>query len=99
MASYLVEGGPSRDHVRTKAMMTGAPEVWAALMAKIAQISAAYLEVQVAAGASAVQLFDSWAGTLAPDDYVAHVQPWSAQVLERAGRLGVPQDPLRCRHR
>ena len=91
VASYLVEGGPSRDHAKTKAMMSGAPDVWAALMAKIAQISAAYLEVQVAAGASAVQLFDSWAGALAPDDYVRHVQPWSAQVLEHAGRLGVPR--------
>ena len=91
VASYLVEGGPSKDHAKTKAMMYGAPDVWAALMAKIAQISAAYLEVQVAAGASAVQLFDSWAGALTPGDYETHVLPWSARVLERAGRLGVPR--------
>ena len=64
VASYLVEGGPSKDQARTKAMMFGAPDVWDALMRKIAGISAAYLEVQVAAGASAVQLFDSWAGAL-----------------------------------
>ena len=69
VASYLVEGGPSKEQARTKAMMFGAPDVWDALMRKIAGISAAYLEVQVAAGASAVQLFDSWAGALTPRDY------------------------------
>jgi uroporphyrinogen decarboxylase len=91
VASYLVEGGPSKEHARTKAMMFGAPEVWQALMEKIARISAAYLEVQVEAGASAVQLFDSWAGALTRDDYVAHVQPHSARVLERIGATGVPR--------
>jgi uroporphyrinogen decarboxylase len=91
VASYLVEGGPSKDHALTKAMMFGAPEIWAALMRKIAGISAAYLEVQVAAGASAVQLFDSWAGALAPVDYTAYVMPYSAEVLARAGALGVPR--------
>jgi len=59
VASYLVEGGPSKDHALTKAMMFGEPELWDALMRKIASISAAYLEVQVRAGASAIQLFDS----------------------------------------
>jgi uroporphyrinogen decarboxylase len=91
VASYLVEGGPSKDHALTKAMMFGAPDVWDALMRKIAAISAAYLEVQVAAGASAVQLFDSWAGALTPADYAAHVMPHSAHVLARAGELGVPR--------
>ena len=91
VASYLVEGGPSKEHALTKAMMFGAPEVFAALLAKIARVAATYLEVQVAAGASAVQLFDSWAGALAPEDYRAHVQPHSAAVLERAGALGVPR--------
>ncbi|MFZ2503447.1 MAG: uroporphyrinogen decarboxylase [Nocardioides sp.] len=91
VASYLVEGGPSKDHAKTKALMFGAPDVWAALMAKIAAISAAYLEVQVAAGASAVQLFDSWAGALTRQDYAAQVQPYSASVLARAGALGVPR--------
>ncbi|SDR88946.1 uroporphyrinogen decarboxylase [Nocardioides scoriae] len=91
VASYLVEGGPSKDHARTKAMMFGAPEVWAALMAKIAGIAAAYLEVQVEAGASAVQLFDSWAGAVSRADYEQHVMPWSAQVLERIGATGVPR--------
>lgn len=91
VASYLVEGGPSKEHAKTKAMMFGAPEVWSALMEKIAGIAAAYLEVQVAAGASAVQLFDSWAGALTPQDYAAHVQSWSTSVLARAGALGVPR--------
>jgi uroporphyrinogen decarboxylase len=91
VASYLVEGGPSKEHAKTKAMMYGAPDVWDALMRKIGGISAAYLEVQVAAGASAVQLFDSWAGALDPGDYARHVMPHSARVLERAGALGVPR--------
>jgi uroporphyrinogen decarboxylase len=91
VASYLVEGGPSREQALTKAMMFGAPEVWDALMRKIANISAAYLEVQVAAGASAVQLFDSWAGALTPADYATYVGPHSATVLARAGALGVPR--------
>ncbi|MFC6287653.1 uroporphyrinogen decarboxylase [Nocardioides sp. GCM10027113] len=91
VASYLVEGGPSKEHARTKAMMFGAPDVWDALMRKIAGIAAAYLEVQVAAGASAVQLFDSWAGALTPQDYRELVMPYSAAVLERAGTLGVPR--------
>jgi uroporphyrinogen decarboxylase len=91
VASYLVEGGPSKDHARTKAMMFGEPELWDALMRKIAGISAAYLEVQVAAGASAIQLFDSWAGALTPADYQSLVMPHSAAVLARAGALGVPR--------
>ncbi len=91
VASYLVEGGPSKDHARTKAMMFGQPDLWDALMRKIAGISAAYLEVQVRAGASAVQLFDSWAGALTPADYEERVMPHSADVLARAGRLGVPR--------
>jgi uroporphyrinogen decarboxylase len=91
VASYLVEGGPSKDHAKTKAMMYGAPDVWAALMSKIASISAAYLGVQVAAGASAVQLFDSWAGAVNPRDYEQFVMPYSASVLDAAGELGVPR--------
>ena len=89
VASYLVEGGPSKDHARTKALMFGAPEVWDALMRKIAGIAAAYLQVQVAAGASAVQLFDSWAGALARGDYERHVLPHSAAVLGSVS--GVPR--------
>jgi uroporphyrinogen decarboxylase len=91
VASYLVEGGPSKDHALTKAMMFGAPDVWDALLAKIARISAAYLRVQVDAGASAIQLFDSWAGALTPDDYRRSVMPHSAAVLAEVGTLGVPR--------
>jgi uroporphyrinogen decarboxylase len=91
VASYLVEGGPSKEHARTKALMFGAPEVWDALMRKIAAISAAYLAVQVSAGASAVQLFDSWAGALGPADYERYVMPYSASVLSEVGSLGVPR--------
>ena len=91
VASYLVEGGPSKEHAKTKAMMFGAPDVWDALMRKIASVSAAYLAVQVEAGASAVQLFDSWAGALSPGDYRRLVMPYSTQVLASAGGLGVPR--------
>jgi uroporphyrinogen decarboxylase len=91
VASYLVEGGPSKEHARTKAMMYGAPDVWDALMGKIAGIASAYLRVQVEAGASAVQLFDSWAGAMAPQDYRTLVMPYSASVLTAAGMLGVPR--------
>nr|WP_235537141.1 uroporphyrinogen decarboxylase [Nocardioides sp. Soil805] len=91
VASYLVEGGPSKEHAKTKAMMFGAPEVWDALMTKIAGIAATYLRIQVEAGASAVQLFDSWAGALTPADYRTHVMPHSARVLAAAGELGVPR--------
>ena len=91
VASYLVEGGPSKEHAKTKALMFGAPDVWAALLGKIAAISAAYLDVQVEAGASAVQLFDSWAGALSRPDYEAHVLPYSRRVLESIGARGVPR--------
>jgi uroporphyrinogen decarboxylase len=91
VASYLVEGGPSKDHAKTKAMMFGAPDVWDALMTKIAGISAAYLEIQVGAGASAVQLFDSWAGAVSPADYVRYVMPYSTAVLSRVAALDVPR--------
>jgi len=91
VASYLVEGGPSKEHAKTKALMFSAPDVWDALMTKIADIAAAYLEVQVTAGASAIQLFDSWAGALTPQDYERYVMPYSARVLARAGALGVPR--------
>lgn len=89
LASYLVEGGPSKDYARTKALMAGEPQLWADLCSRLAQISATFLQAQVAAGAAAVQLFDSWAGSLAPADYSAAVQPHSAAVL--AAVPGVPR--------
>jgi uroporphyrinogen decarboxylase len=91
LASYLVEGGPSKDHIKTKAMMHGAPDVWDALLAKLASIAAGFLRVQVEAGASAVQLFDSWAGDLSPADYRSRVLPYSAQVLSGVADLNVPR--------
>lgn len=91
LASYLVEGGPSRNHVRTKALMHGDPALWSALCARLAQISATFLRVQVEAGASAVQLFDSWAGALSRADYERCVRPHSAAVLASVGELGVPR--------
>lgn len=91
VASYLVEGGPSKEYAKTKAMMYGAPDLWHALMTKIASISATFLTVQVGAGASAVQLFDSWAGAVNREDYARFVQPYSASVLAAIGSLGVPR--------
>src|SRR5918911_318739 len=91
LASYLVEGGPSRDLLRTKALMLGEPTLWRDLLDRLAQITRTFLEVQVAAGACAVQLFDSWVGALALDDYVRAVRPASAAVLEPFAALGVPR--------
>jgi uroporphyrinogen decarboxylase len=91
LASYLIEGGPSKDHARTKAMMHSEPEVWHALLTRLAEISGAFLRLQVEAGASAVQLFDSWAGGLTPADYRAHVLPYSTSVFGAVADLGVPR--------
>jgi uroporphyrinogen decarboxylase len=91
VASYLVEGGPSREHLRTKALMFGAPDLWAALLDRLADYAIASLRAQVEAGAVAVQLFDSWAGALAPDDYRASVLPATAKVFSAIADLGVPR--------
>jgi len=90
LASYLVEGGPSKDYARTKALMVSQPDLWHDLCRRLADISATFLEVQVAAGAAAVQLFDSWVGSLSAEDYAAWVSPHSAGVLGRIQALGVP---------
>ncbi|WP_375475566.1 uroporphyrinogen decarboxylase [uncultured Jatrophihabitans sp.] len=82
LASYLVEGGPSRDHARTKALMHDDPSLWHALLERIGGIARTYLAVQIDAGASAVQLFDSWAGALSLADYTEFVLPHSRAVLE-----------------
>ncbi|MDG4785866.1 uroporphyrinogen decarboxylase [Micromonospora sp. WMMD1102] len=91
LASYLVEGGPSRNHLRTKALMHGAPDVWHALLARLAEITLAFLRVQVGAGVSAVQLFDSWAGALSEADYRRFVLPHSTAVLRGLADAGVPR--------
>jgi uroporphyrinogen decarboxylase len=91
LASYLVEGGPSRNHEHTKALMYGDPELWSDLMGRLARITAAFLQAQVGAGAAAVQLFDSWVGALPASDYVGSVMPHSAAVLSAIGETGVPR--------
>jgi uroporphyrinogen decarboxylase len=91
LASYLIEGGPSKSHERTKALMYAEPELWRALLERLADITTAFLRVQVLAGAAAVQLFDSWAGELAPADYRRSVLPHSAAVLSELGATGVPR--------
>jgi uroporphyrinogen decarboxylase len=82
LASYLIEGGPSRELTKTKAMMYGEPELFRDLLDKLAVISGEFLRIQVAAGASAVQLFDSWVGALSLPDYRRYVLPASAKVLD-----------------
>jgi uroporphyrinogen decarboxylase len=89
LASYLVEGGPSKNHAATKALMYGQPALWAALLDRLATITLGFLRVQIDAGASAVQLFDSWVGALPAADYRGLVQPHSARVL--AGVADVPR--------
>jgi uroporphyrinogen decarboxylase len=91
LASYLVEGGPSRTHVKTKALMYGNPELWHALCARLADITTAFLRVQIDAGVAAVQLFDSWAGALSEADYRRFVLPHSATVLGALADAGVPR--------
>jgi uroporphyrinogen decarboxylase len=90
LASYLVEGGPSRDYAATKALMLSEPSLWHAMCTRLADVSAVFLRAQVAAGAAVVQLFDSWAGSLSADDYRRYAQPYSARVL-RALDTGVPR--------
>jgi uroporphyrinogen decarboxylase len=81
VAGYLIEGKPTREFVQTKRCMYGQPEVWHALMDKLADTFAAYLRAKVAAGADVIQLFDSWVGTLSAEDYEEFVAPYSARVL------------------
>ncbi|WP_298803245.1 uroporphyrinogen decarboxylase [uncultured Pseudokineococcus sp.] len=91
LASYLVEGGPSRHHEATKAMMYGDPGLWHALMERLAALTTTFLRVQVEAGARAVQLFDSWVGALPLADYRRYVLPHSTAVLDGVADLGVPR--------
>jgi len=90
LASYLIEGGPSKNHEHTKALMHGDPELWHSLCARLAQISGAFLRVQALAGASTVQLFDSWVGALPRKDYETFVQPHSRVALSAVDDLDVP---------
>jgi len=90
LASYLVEGGPSRNHARTKAMMLAEPASWHALMSKLTDLTVAFLRGQIEAGVDAIQVFDSWAGTLSLADYRQHVLPHSSRVFATLAEYGVP---------
>jgi uroporphyrinogen decarboxylase len=90
LASYMIEGGGSKTYHNCKRMMYEAPEVWHALMTKISEVVVRYLRAQIAAGAQAVQVFDSWVGCLAPDDYKQFVLPHSKYVMTALKAEGVP---------
>src|ERR1700752_5350905 len=91
LASYLIEGGPSKNHDRTKAMMYGNPELWHALMGRLTAIATAFLQVQAEAGASAVQLFDSWVGVVSPEDYRHAILPHTKGIFSALAASGVPR--------
>ncbi|MHA6668172.1 uroporphyrinogen decarboxylase [Homoserinimonas sp. A447] len=90
LAAYLVEGGPSKDHLRARALMHSDPETWDALLGWAADVTGQFLKAQMLAGASAAQLFDSWVGSLSVADYRERVAPFSAQALSHVRDLGVP---------
>src|ERR1700761_565351 len=91
LASYLIEGGPSKNHDRVRAMMYGQPQLWHALLGRLAAIASAFLKVQVEAGASAVQLFDSWVGVVSPEDYRHAVLPHTTRIFADLAPAGVPR--------
>ena len=90
VASYLIEGGPSRTFTKVKSLMHGNPELWAQLMARLADMSIAFLRAQIQAGVQAIQLFDSWAGSLSPAEYERFVLPTTRAVFAGIADLGVP---------
>jgi uroporphyrinogen decarboxylase len=91
LATYLIEGGPSKEHARTRAFMYSEPEAWGRLLDRLAVSAATFLRAQVDAGASAVQLFDSWAGVLSAADYAERVLPHSRAVFDGLGDRDVPR--------
>ena len=90
VASYIIEGGPSREFLKTKSMMYSAPDVWHALMEKLSVVLSDYLLAQIRSGAQAVQVFDSWVGALSPSDYENFVLPYSKKILQDAQKENVP---------
>jgi len=90
LASYLIEGGPSRDLKRTKSMMYSEPELWARLMELLSGVVADYLVAQIEAGADAVQLFDSWVGNLSPEAYRQYLLPYMRGIFEALKATGAP---------
>ncbi len=91
LASYLVEGGPSKDQIRARTMMYSDPHAWAALLNWCADITGEFLKAQIDAGASAAQLFDSWVGSLSERDYVRRVAPHSQRALSHLRGYDVPK--------
>ena len=91
LASYLIEGRPSRDYARTKTMLLGEPELWSRLMDTVVEVLVRYLRAQIAAGVDCVQLFDSWAGQLSIEDYERSVLPFTRRVFASLGDTGVPR--------
>jgi uroporphyrinogen decarboxylase len=83
LASYMIEGGGSRQYLATKRLMYNHPEVWTELMRMLARVTADYLAMQIEAGADIIQLFDSWVGSLGPDDYRKFVLPYTAEIIAR----------------
>jgi uroporphyrinogen decarboxylase len=90
LASYMIEGGPSRTFLRTKQMMYRDEVLWRRLMGKIVDVLGPFALMQVGAGARAIQVFDSWVGALGPDDYVRYVAPYSRALIERIRSASVP---------
>jgi len=90
LASYLIEGGPSKDFVRTKAFMAAEPAAWQSLMRRLVKTCADYLAAQTEAGCQAVQIFDSWAGALSPEQYRRGVLPYSRALIAAAQKNSVP---------
>ncbi len=90
LASYIIEGGASRDYRKTKQFMYALPQAWHELLSRLARVVADFLAAQIAAGAQAVQLFDSWAGCLSPADYREYAQPYSRLILQELSATGVP---------
>jgi uroporphyrinogen decarboxylase len=90
LASYIIEGGSSRNYIQAKTMMYKFPKVWAKLMDKISEVIIVYLKGQIEAGAQVVQLFDSWVGCLAAEDYREYVLPYSKRIIDSLKEDGVP---------
>ena len=90
LASYLIEGGPSKNHEKTKSLMVSDPEAFSTLLGKLARMSATFIDVQLGAGAKAFQLFDSWAGYLCREDYENHVLEHSTAVFDALSGHDVP---------
>lgn len=91
LASYIIEGGPSRNYYKTKQMMYSAPDVWSALMDKLSDMILSYMKAHIEAGAQAIQIFDSWVGSLSQSDYRTYVLPTMKKIFTGLQELNVPK--------